>query len=287
MKNVHILDLGVGKVRKLAVLSDLHWDNPKCDREKLRSHLDYCVLNDIPVVVIGDFFCLMQGKGDPRASKSDVLPEHNNSKYLDSVIQTAVDWFIPYAGILKVIGYGNHETGVIKHRETDVLQRFVDLLNYKTGEKIEVGGYGGWIVCYMQYAKQDSSYRVSKTIKYFHGSGGGGPVTRGEINLTRAMAMHEGYDIYTMGHIHENKVTNTVREKLVYNAGKRLHELSHHSMHSMVTGTYKEEFAEGGKGWHVERGAAIKPTGGRIVTFTYRRKNTIREYLIDSILFPL
>lgn len=285
MNNVHIIDLGIGKVRKLAVLSDLHWDNPKCDREKLKSHLDYCVNQSIPVVVIGDFFCLMQGKGDPRGSKSDILPEHNNSRYLDSVIQTAVEWFAPYAGIIKMVGYGNHETGVIKHRETDVLQRFIDLLNYKTGENIQVGGYGGWVVCYMQ--SQKKGYRVTKTIKYFHGSGGGGPVTRGEINLTRAMAMHEGYDIYTMGHIHENKATNTVREKLNYNPGKRIFELYHHSMHSMVTGTYKEEFGEGAKGWHVERGAAIKPTGGRILTFTFRHKNNVKDFLIDSMLFPL
>lgn len=286
MKNLHVIDLGIGKVRKLAMLSDLHWDNPKCDREKLKKHLDYCLKYKIPVIVNGDFFCLMQGKGDPRGSKSDILPEHNNAKYLDSVIQTAVDWFTPYAEMIKVIGYGNHETGIIKHKETDVLQRFVDLLNYKTGEKIQVGGYGGWIVCFMKMSKSNC-YRVSKTIKYFHGSGGGGPVTRGEINLTRAMAMHEGYDVYSIGHIHENKATNTVRERLLYNSGSKCHEVKHHCIHSMVTGTYKEEFGEGAKGWHVERGAAVKPTGGRIITFTFNQANKKKNYLIDSIQFPL
>lgn len=286
MKNIHVIDLGVGKVKKLAMLSDIHWDNPKCDRDLLKSHMDYCLKHDIPVVINGDFFCLMQGKGDPRGSKSDILPEHNNSKYLDSVIQTAVEWWEPYAGILKVIGYGNHETGVIKHRETDVLQRFIDLLNYKTNQKIQAGGYGGWVVVYLQ-ATEKNGYKCTKSIKYYHGSGGGGPVTRGEINLTRAMAMHEGYDVYSMGHIHENKATNTVREKLVYNAGARKHEVYHHSIHSMVTGTYKEEFGDGSKGWHVERGAAVKPTGGRILTFTFSVRRKIREYKIDSIQFPL
>jgi hypothetical protein len=286
VKNIHLIDLGVGKLKKLAVLSDIHWDNPKCDRNLLKAHLDYCLKNSIPVIVIGDFFCLMQGKGDPRGSKSDVLPEHNNSKYLDSVILTAVDWWEPYASILKVVGYGNHETGVIKHRETDVLQRFIDLLNYKTGQKIQVGGYGGWVVVQL-CSTATKEYKCHKSIKYYHGSGGGGPVTRGEINLTRAMAVHEGYDVYCMGHIHENKATNTVREKLLYNVGNHKHEVFHHCIHSMVTGTYKEEFGDGSKGWHVERGATIKPTGGRILTFTYVNRKDVRDFLIDSIQFPV
>jgi hypothetical protein len=38
LKNVHSLEL---KDYKLAIISDLHWDNPKCDRAKLKDHLDY------------------------------------------------------------------------------------------------------------------------------------------------------------------------------------------------------------------------------------------------------
>jgi hypothetical protein len=30
----------------------------------------------------------------------------------------------------------------------------------------------------------------------------------------------------------------------------------------MNTGTYKEEYGDGSKGWHVERGAPPKPVGG-------------------------
>ena len=33
----------------------------------------------------------------------------------------------------------------------------------------------------------------------------------------------------------------------------------------MLTGTYKEEYEDGSKGWHVERGAPPKPLGGRIL----------------------
>ena len=144
-KNVHELKVE-GPEFRMAMLSDLHWDNPKCDWDLLKKDLDYCVSKNIPIMVNGDFFCLMQGKGDRRGNKSDIRPEHNNAKYLDSVVETAVEWFTPYAHLLTVIGYGNHCTAIIKWQETDVLQRFVDLLNYKCNSNVYTGGYGGWFI---------------------------------------------------------------------------------------------------------------------------------------------
>ena len=144
-KNVHELIID-NLYARIAMLSDLHWDNPHCDRDMLKRHLDYCLEEDIPVMINGDMFCLMQGRGDNRRNKSDIRPEHNNAKYLDSIVETAVDWFMPYAHIIKLVGYGNHETAIIKFQETDILQRFTDLLNYKAGSNIQTGGYGGWLV---------------------------------------------------------------------------------------------------------------------------------------------
>ena len=88
-KNVARINL-VGKHIQLALLSDLHWDNPKCDRNLLKKHLDYCLENDIKVMLNGDTFCLMQGKFDPRRSKKDIRPEHNKVNYLDAVIVDAL-----------------------------------------------------------------------------------------------------------------------------------------------------------------------------------------------------
>ena len=70
------------------MLSDIHWDNPKCDWDYLKKHLDYCKENNILIHINGDMFCLMQGRGDTRRNKSDIRPEHNNAKYLDSIVET-------------------------------------------------------------------------------------------------------------------------------------------------------------------------------------------------------
>lgn len=284
-KNIHEITLS-GKQVKIAMLSDIHWDNPKCDWNLLKRDLDYCVANDIPIMINGDMFCLMQGRGDRRGNKSDIRPEHNNSKYLDSIVETAVEWWSPYAHLLTVIGYGNHETAIIKYQETDILQRFVDLLNYKNNSQVYAGGYGGWIVVKQEIGNgMFSNFKI----KYFHGSGGGGVVTRGAINLTRALEMYEDFDVFTMGHIHENAARNDVRDTVSHNKTGYHHD--HKQIHLMLTGTYKEEYGDGSKGWHVERGAPIKPTGGRILLFESERisKDNERKVYknIDSMKFPL
>lgn len=281
-RNVHELQLS-GKSVHIGMLSDIHWDNPHCDRDLLKRHLDFCKQNDIPVIINGDFFCLMQGRGDNRRNKSDIRPEHNNARYLDSIVETAVEWFEPYAETIKLIGYGNHETGVIKYQETDLLRRFVDLLNYKCSTNVQTGGYGGWVVV-RQIVNSNSS--ISTKVKYFHGSGGGGIVTKGALNLTRALEMYEDMDVFTMGHIHENSARNDQREMIAHNS-KKGYSVKQRAVHLMLTGTYKEEYNDGYIGWHVERGAPPKPLGGRILKIEAKEVDNLLVKNIDSFKFPL
>ena len=244
---------------KIAMLSDIHWDNPKCDWGLLKRHLEYCKANNIRIHINGDFFCMMQGRGDFRGNKADIRPEHNTATYLQSVVNTAVEWWTPYAHLIDVIGYGNHETGIIKHKEYDPLQGFVDLLNHSAKSNVKKGGYGGWYIIRMQ-AGISKCKADSFKIKYFHGSGGGGVVTRGEINLSRALMSYEGFDCFTMGHVHENKETWVARDVI---SSKNF--VDRKDILLMNTGTYKEEYGDGSKGWHVERGAPPKVVGGRIL----------------------
>ena len=287
-KNIHELRVD-GSSFRMGMFSDIHWDNPKCDWNLLKHDLDYCLKNDIPIMFNGDTFCLMQGAYDPRKMKGDIRPEHNNARYFDSIIETAVDFFLPYANLLTVVGYGNHETSIIKRQETDVIQRFVTLLNYKAGSNVMTGGYGGWLIV-NQLLKAKSNITQATKIKYFHGSGGGGLVTKGALNLTRAMEMYEGYDVFTMGHIHENSARNDVRDSINFHPTKGYY-FNHKQIHSMITGTYKEEYIDGLYGWHVERGAPMKPVGGRLLTIECGRDRSDNKDIlvrnIDSMKFPL
>jgi hypothetical protein len=284
-RNIVRIDIEGVKNFKLAILSDLHWDNPHCNRELLKEHLDYCVKHNIPVFLNGDTFCLMQGRGDRRSNKSDLRPEHNNSRYLDSVVETAVDWFSPYKDILKVVGYGNHETAILKWQETDVLSRFVDLFNYKNKSDLICGGYSGWI--WIVNRTRGTSV-TSARIKYHHGAGGGGIITKGALGLSRALMYYDQMDCYTTGHIHENWSRNDVKEVLVTDRNPRVEK---REVHLAITGTYKDEYEDGYMGFHIERGRNPRVIGGRILNIQYKRIRSKGDEktnkLITSTRFPL
>lgn len=259
---------------KLLLLSDLHWDNPHCDRELLKKHLEQAKEGCHDIIINGDFFCAMQGKYDGRRSKSEIRPEHNGSNYLDLLISTSIDWFKPYAHNIKLIGYGNHETSIIRHCETDLIERFVSGINKETGSKIEVGGYGGWVkIQFERLINGEKKPTTPYVIKYFHGSGGGGPVTRGAINFNRMATMVEGADAIWMGHVHESTEITYSVEFLSLRGTVSLRDIL-----MIRTPSYKEEYQDGTKGWHVERMAPPKPLGGRwleLVPHRYAEKDTI------------
>lgn len=266
-RNSHLVEY-TGKELKVCFMSDLHWDNPKCNRELLKQHLDRCLEENRYVQINGDMFCLMQGKYDPRRSKRDIRPEHNKVNYIDAVIQDAVEWFAPYKDILLHIGYGNHETAILKNLETDPLQRFVDLFNYTHKVNVALGGYGGWITFRIQ-GWESSGRKASVTAYHFHGSGGGGPVTKGTIQNQRQMATIEGADMILMGHVHE--LYTMVHSTKYLLADKYVP--THREVHHFRTGCYKDEYGDGYGGWHIERGAPPKPLGCIAVDLVFQDMN--------------
>jgi hypothetical protein len=204
----------------------------------------------------------MQGKWDPRGSKSDIRPEHNTKDYLDAIVHTAVEFFSPYADMITVIGRGNHESSILKRHETDILNRFVDLMNLtaRPEQPIKVGGYGGWIR--FMFNRENSNDRQTIKMKYYHGSGGGGIVTKGMISNQRRQAHTQGADIIWSGHVHENVQATFVAEYLNEAGNIKFKETEH-----IITSTYKEEYGDGHGGWHIERGAPPKPLGGAWLEF--------------------
>lgn len=247
------------------MISDIHWDNPKCNRTLLEKHLKEAQRRKAKVLVNGDFFCLMQGKGDPRRSKDDIRPEHNKANYLDAIVKDAVEWWGKYKDVLLFIGYGNHETSIIKHQETDILQRFVDLFNatQKPKQALQIGGYGGWVVMQKNKVKSRNNKKYlesqsAKYIHYFHGSGGGGPVTANMIQHQRNSAYTEGADMIWIGHTHD--MFYHTRKK--HQINKVSFKPENKDLDFLQTASYKEEYQDRNSGWHVERGAPPKPLGG-------------------------
>jgi len=208
----------------------------------------------------------MQGKGDPRKSKDDIRPEHNTAKYLDDLVEDAIEWWGRYADVLSYIGYGNHETSIIKFQETDVLERFVKGYNRAHSDaNLALGGYGSWLTIMVRRATK-SPRIIPFRIHHYHGSGGGGPVTKNMIQHQRQAAMIEGADLVWLGHTHDYFYTHFPKH-LISNQGTP----GIKTVHFLQTPTYKEEFQDRHHGWHVERGGGPKPLGGSWLTIRPRR----------------
>ena len=266
-RNIHEVTCQSGQ--EFLLISDLHWDNPHCDRGLLKNHLDEAVKRNAAIILNGDTYCCMGGKYDRRADKSLIRPEHNTDRYFDAIVDTSVEWFAPYAKNILLIGYGNHETAIIKHGETDLLQRFASTINYATGSSIQVGGYGGTIDIRVLH---DTIRGVNFVVHYFHGHSGGGAVSRGVIHDQRLLAGTEGYDLTWMGHVHELYY----HQNMIHRYDRSTKTLIQKPIHQLRTATYKEEWDGGYMGFHTERGRGPKPLGGYWLKLETSR-NTSKE----------
>jgi hypothetical protein len=255
-RNVHTFDIDLKNQNhefKALLLSDCHWDNPKSDQAQLKKLLTEALEIDAPVLDIGDFFCAMQGRWDKRSSKSDLRPEHQHSNYLDCLVSTALDWLKPYSEILCLRGEGNHESSIKKRQETDLTERLTQMLK-SVGSPAQTGGFSGYV-----RFKVTSYSTTRKSIKYWyhHGHGGGGPVTKGVIQTARRAAFISDANIIHTGHVHEQWVVNNPQIRL-----SDANKIEPFRQVHVCTPGFKEEFGDGFGGWHIERGAPPKPTGG-------------------------
>jgi hypothetical protein len=247
--------------RRFLWIADLHWDNPKCNRELLKTHLDEALEHDIPIIVVGDLFCAMQGKYDKRQNKDSIRPEHQHGDYLDQLVKTATDWFEPYKNNLAVVGHGNHESGIRRRHETCLIDRLCSGLRDRGGIT-RSGGYNGWI----QHMFSSNTIRRSFNFYYAHGSGGGAPVTKGAINFNRWREQVTA-DAYIAGHIHRwNSNINTVASL----NGKG--QISHDQVDYIRCSTYKDDYEDGAHGWHNEGQMGPRPLGGWWCEWKYARR---------------
>jgi len=249
----------------MLVSSDRHHDNAKCDQRMERRHLDQARDRDAPVIDAGDLFCAMQGKWDKRADRSAMREEYQQGPYLDRLVSEAAKFYGPYADLFAVIGRGNHETSIAKYHETDLTERLVALLNENHGGKVLAGGYGGWVR--LQFRRQKE--HRSKLLHYYHGTGGGGPVTADMIQLDR-MRNRADADIYVFGHTHDSWCRRISVAGLT-SCGRPMQR----EIIAVKCPSYKDAYHDGAGGYEIEKGHPPKPLGAWWLRFTWHRTDGI------------
>jgi len=247
-------DIRAGWEQWILVTSDRHWDSVHSDQAMQRRHLDEAVERQALVIDIGDLFDAMQGRNDKRGSKSAIRPEHIGADYFSRLVETATEWFKPYAGNILMLGTGNHETAIVRHNEINLTWHLGRALNAEGGD-IHFGRYAGWIKFQFIYGpKKSRKYLPNCWTYYHHGSGGSSPVTRGVIGTNRRAVIAPQANVVLSGHIHESWLVHLPREG-VTDAGRVLTDVQTH----VSVPTYKSGDRSGG--WEVERGFAPSMKG--------------------------
>lgn len=232
--------------------SDAHHDSPHCNRTLERRHLEKAKERAALIFDFGDCMDAMQGKFDPRRNMGDVRPEDARVNYYDRIVEHAAADYAPYAPLWVLMGKGNHELSVLDKANHDLTTALVHAMN-RAGGSVQVGGIGGWVRFLFCINK---TKRCSVNLKYHHGAGGGGPVTRGVIQTNRQAVYLPDADIVVNGHTHDSWVLPVARERL-NNNGVVAHDL----MWFIRTAGYKNDYGDGSSGWHNERWGPPKPNG--------------------------
>jgi hypothetical protein len=245
--------------------SDIHLDNPKCNRKLLLQHLNECRANNGYALFFGDVLCVMQGKRDRRSSKGAIRPEHLGSNYFDLVFRESADLLKPYGDMILMMGDGNHETAVLSNQEVDPLENVIRLMRSE-GAVTEHMGYQGF-VRFVFYRGDNECVR--RCTLFFHHGTWGGIITKGTMGGGRYAAIAPDADLIVNGHNHERSIVAHPCYRISDN-GKAWIEQRWH----LQTGTYKQEFGGTG-GWAVEKIVMPKSLGGIWLTLKPRKRGGV------------
>lgn len=220
------------------LMSDLHVGGRNVDYGLIKQELDGALANGYNVNVNGDLFDLIL-PGDRKRYRPSV-PHPRISHAGERMMVEAIDWaeeiFTPVAeaGLLTMLGTGNHEDVYVRIHHFDPILELVERLNRrrpKDSPEIAHGGYGGWIQ--YRFVSKNGSPLGTFRISYHHGAGGGSPVTRGTIDFARTNTWLEGADVVWKGHKHFKTYVPDQVHRLLQNG-----QIVNRKRYNIFTGSY-------------------------------------------------
>ena len=252
------------------LLSDLHIDNPECDRALLTQHLEQAKSLNAAVLIRGDIFDAMQGREDKRRDYSDLLPELKTGNYFGSMVEYVYEFLRPYAKQIAAISPGNHETSVLSKTGVDLTSALALKLDCK------IQPYEGVTRILGEY----HGSRDSLLIYHHHGKGGSAR-SRGVLDTDWFAGRCANAHIYHMGHNHQTYVVPDVRQTL--DQGNAWHEEEiWHVRTTGYHGGYRKR-----AGFETERAFRIPRLGGAWAKISWHAAGTKRRMVASCSLTEL
>lgn len=178
-----------GQKHKIAIFSDPH-TVIMGDNKRLKNDLDEAVAEGCRLCFNGDLSDFIFHL-DPR-----YVPELEEGKKTNAKIDQAVDFLIeflaPYKEHIDFIGYGNHETALIKRHHTDPIARVCKALD------CEPGAYRALV----RYRWRHTADATRTLTVYMHHGGRGVATQNKGIMAIRNMVLGAEADVYIVGHGH-------------------------------------------------------------------------------------
>ena len=229
-------------------IGDLHLDNPKTDRVGLKRVMDRAVAEGAAIFILGDMFDAMQGRGDMRGSKTDLAARYvGREDYLVALVEDVAEFCVPYAENIALILQGNHESSAAKHYGVH-LEHLLAYELRKHGSPVVTPGYQTYAALQLCWSGKRNHADATVPFWVTHGSGGGGPVTKGVIQAHRRAVTYPDARFVVSGHIHNSYFVAHEQHRLTACLKPFDSEQEHY-----VVGAWKNEHASGA-GWWVERG---------------------------------
>ena len=183
----------------ICCMSDIHRDSSKCDEALFRQHLNEAKKRNSVVLIAGDLFDAMQGHDDPRRSMDELMTKYKTSSYFDALVMDTAEFFIKdYKDLQFIFALGNHETSVLTHNSTNLIDRLVYAINTQGGHAIG-GGYYGWLRLMFAHG---GGNRITKRLYWHHGKGASAVMSFGTLD-SRRQASYVEADIILNGHNHQ------------------------------------------------------------------------------------
>ena len=190
-----------GKVIKLALIGDVHFDSPDCDRGTFKKHLDFCVKEGRYILFVGDFFDAILLGDKKRATAHHIT---NTDNQLNIKLNEAYEFLKPYQKNILFFGRGNHEESILKYNGLDVLEMLTTMLNMGQEHKILYGNYANFLrFTFKEQGKNRGEYHYD--IFAHHGCGGSAPATKGMLDFG-ALTKGINADLIWIGHKHNSLV---------------------------------------------------------------------------------
>lgn len=222
------------------------------------------------IILSGDFFDLMEGKFDRRASKRD---DKLKGHYINKLVDLSVKGLKKYKD--KIIGWnkGNHELSFEKFSDVSITNFVCDALGINP---IKKGMHGYYVFKFV--AKRDpEKIRNSKIIYFTHNTGMNGRRSKGSLAADILAGERPSADIWIGEHSHRGVIVPLKVETLTH-----LNTIKYKRKYFCQSLTYKTADEDPkGESFEINKGVGLLPTGGMFFDFYFNSKTGLIDFIVN------